>query len=47
MNNFTVYTMEGCPYCEKVQELLREAGQKFDDITKSSIEKTKKLKYTK
>ncbi len=29
MNNFTVYTMEGCPYCEKVQELLREAGQKF------------------
>ena len=29
MNNFTVYVMEGCPYCEKVQELLREAGQKF------------------
>ena len=29
MNNFTVYTMDGCPYCEKVQELLREAGQKF------------------
>ncbi len=29
MNNFAVYTMEGCPYCEKVQELLREAGQKF------------------
>ena len=29
MNNFTIYVMEGCPYCEKVQELLREAGQKF------------------
>ena len=29
MNNFTVYTMDGCPYCEKVQELLRQAGQKF------------------
>tara|TARA_B100000287_G_scaffold173965_1_gene164116 strand:+ start:560 stop:799 length:240 start_codon:yes stop_codon:yes gene_type:complete len=29
MNNFSVYTMDGCPYCEKVQELLREAGQKF------------------
>ena len=29
MNNFTVYTMDGCPYCEKVQELLHHAGQKF------------------
>ena len=29
MNNFTVYTMDGCPYCEKVQEVLREADQKF------------------
>ena len=29
MNNFTVYTMDGCPYCEKVVELLEEAGQKF------------------
>ena len=29
MNNFTVYTMEGCPYCEKVVALLEEAGQKF------------------
>ena len=29
MNNFTVYTMDGCPYCEKVQEVLRESGQKF------------------
>ena len=29
MNNFSVYTMEGCPYCEKVVELLKEAGQKF------------------
>ena len=29
MNNFTVYTMDGCPYCEKVQELLHQAGQKF------------------
>ena len=29
MNNFSVYTMDGCPYCEKVQEVLREAGQKF------------------
>jgi len=28
-NNFSVYTMEGCPYCEKIQEVLREAGQKF------------------
>ena len=28
-SNFAVYTMDGCPYCEKVQELLREAGQKF------------------
>ena len=29
MNNFTVYTMDGCSYCEKVVELLEEAGQKF------------------
>ena len=29
MNNFTVYTMDGCYYCEKVQEVLRESGQKF------------------
>ena len=29
MNNFSVYTMEGCPYCEKVVELLKEAWQKF------------------
>ena len=29
MNNFTVYTMDGCSYCEKVQEVLCEAGQKF------------------
>ena len=29
MNNFTVYTMDGCSYCEKVQEVLREADQKF------------------
>ena len=29
MNNFTVYTMDGCPYCENVVELLEEAGQKF------------------
>ena len=29
MNNFTVYTMDGCAYCEKVQEVLREADQKF------------------
>ena len=29
MNNFTVYTMPGCPYCEKVVKLLRQAGQKF------------------
>ena len=29
MNNFTVYVMDGCPYCEKVQEVLREADQKF------------------
>ena len=29
MNNFTVYVMDGCPYCEKVVELLEEAGQKF------------------
>ena len=29
MNNFTVYTMDGCPYCEKVVALLEEAGQKF------------------
>ena len=27
MNNFTVYTMDGWPYCEKVVELLEEAGQ--------------------
>ena len=29
MNNFTVYTMDGCSYCEKVHEVLREAVQKF------------------
>ena len=29
MNNFHVYTMDGCPYCEKVVELLGEVGVNF------------------
>ena len=34
MNNFTVYTMDGCSYCEKVQEVLRESGQKICKLIK-------------
>ena len=26
MNNFTVYSKDGCPYCEKVVEVLQLAG---------------------
>ena len=29
MNNFTVYSKDGCPYCEKVQEVLKLAGLNF------------------
>ena len=29
MKNFTVYTKDGCPYCEKVQEVLKLAGLNF------------------
>ena len=26
MKNFTVYSKDGCPYCEKVQKVLELAG---------------------
>ena len=26
MNNFTVYSKDGCPYCEKVVQVLQLAG---------------------
>ena len=29
MKNFTVYSKDGCPYCEKVQEVLKVAGLNF------------------
>tara|TARA_B100000287_G_scaffold298341_1_gene281549 strand:- start:403 stop:642 length:240 start_codon:yes stop_codon:yes gene_type:complete len=29
MKNFTVYSKDGCPYCEKVQEVLRLGGLNF------------------
>ena len=25
MNNFTVYSREGCPYCEKIKEVMQLA----------------------
>ena len=27
--NFAVYTKEGCPYCEKVKELMRLTKQEY------------------
>ena len=27
--NFAVYTKEGCPYCDKVKEVLRLTGSSF------------------
>jgi glutaredoxin len=29
MKNFTVYTKDGCPYCEKVEKVLELAGLNF------------------
>ena len=29
MKNFTVYSKEGCPYCDKVQEVLKLSGLNF------------------
>ena len=29
MKNFTVYSKDGCPYCDKVQEVLKLAGLNF------------------
>ena len=29
MKNFTVYSKDGCPYCEKVQGVLKLAGLNF------------------
>jgi glutaredoxin len=29
MKNFTIYSKDGCPYCEKVQEVLKLAGLNF------------------
>ena len=29
MKNFAVYSKDGCPYCEKVQEVLKLAGLNF------------------
>ena len=27
--NFTVFSKDGCPYCEKIQEVLKLAGLNF------------------
>ena len=29
MKNFTVYSKDGCTYCEKIQEVLKLAGLNF------------------
>ena len=29
MKNFTVYSKDGCPYCDKVQEVLKLAGLNY------------------
>ena len=29
MKNFTVYSKDGCPHCEKVQQVLELAGLNF------------------
>ena len=29
MKNFTVYSKDGCPYCEKIQEVLKLAGLNY------------------
>ena len=29
MLNFTVYSKEGCPYCDKVKQVLELTGSKF------------------
>ena len=29
MKNFTVYSKDGCPYCSKIQEVLKLAGLNF------------------
>ena len=29
LRNFTVFSKDGCPYCEKVQEVLKLAGLNF------------------
>ena len=30
--NFTVYSKDGCPYCEKVEQVLRDDGSKFCNL---------------
>ena len=29
MNNFKVYSKDGCPYCSKIQEVLKLAGLNY------------------
>ena len=29
MKNFTIYSKDGCPYCEKIQEVLKLAGLNY------------------
>ena len=29
MRNFTVYSKDGCPYCSKIQEVLKLAGLNY------------------
>ena len=29
MNNFTGYSKDGCPYCSKIQEVLKLAGLNY------------------
>ena len=28
MNNFTVYSKEGCPYCDKIKQVMKLANLK-------------------
>ncbi len=29
MNNYTVYSKTGCPYCDKISQLLEQLGLKY------------------
>ena len=29
MNNFTVYSKDGCPYCDKIKQVMKLANLKY------------------